>query len=220
MVHLCSELLRKIYGTTEPEQIEPSVDVITLSAIEIFQDGIRDMLGSAQPLKLVVNEIGCYADGAVPIVVESTEQVAKLIATAFKSRGLRENARNKLSSTANTIVTITLNRADAKAPKRKSNAVQRKPTSLTLVVLAGSENSVAPPPSGSSSTHNLTGSQSVLFGSGNAVGLNALAACVADLSSGQPRPAFYKSSLTRLLQRTLLGFSKLYADLHVNYRLA
>ena len=78
VVHLCSELLQKVYGTTEPEQIEPGADVITVSAIEIFRNGVRDMLGSAQPLKIVENEIGCCAEGAVPIVVESTEQVTKI----------------------------------------------------------------------------------------------------------------------------------------------
>ena len=134
------------------------------------------------------------------------------MATALKSRALRENAQNKLVATANTIVTITLNRADASAPKRGIQAaVKRRPTSLTLVVLAGSENSVAPPPAAGG------GSSQSFTGGGGAIGLNALAACVADLSSGRPRPAFYKSSLTRLLQRTLLGFSKLYADLCVDF---
>ncbi|CAF0775063.1 unnamed protein product [Brachionus calyciflorus] len=175
----------------------------TFSMLEIYSEMVRDLLGSKAERKtgMQVREdpkIGFYAQGQKKILVDSYDDITKLMDEGNSNRTIAATNMNATSSRAHTIVTVNL----VQKYKNEAGKEMAKSSMINLVDLAGSERADA------------TGATGDRLKEGAAINLSLTSlgnviSALADNSAGKNVKVPYRDSvLTKLLMNALGGNSK------------
>lgn len=139
---------RICFGLFDRLENAPSTDgseTVTFSHMEIYNENVRDLLGSAPPnVYLKVREhprTGIFVEHLTCITVKSFEEVMSLISKGEKNRTVAATNSNTHSSRSHAIVTLTVRLRVIHAPKNglPTSALHNKIGRVHLVDLAGSE---------------------------------------------------------------------------------
>ncbi|CAG5104557.1 Oidioi.mRNA.OKI2018_I69.chr1.g1333.t1.cds [Oikopleura dioica] len=175
---------------------------VEVSMLEIYNEKVRDLLGSKNGGFAKVREVGEYFKvlNLTTVVVHSREEVEQVAAEGAKGRSIASTNKNEKSSRAHTIFKI---RFVQKIKENEGTRVKR--SEIVLVDLAGSERV---------GQAEMKGNR---FKEGVSINLSLmkLGECIKALvdlrnSPGHPTPShiFRGSVMTQLLKRSLVGNSK------------
>lgn len=172
--------------------------LVRVSYLEIYNEGVRDLLSKNTKAKLEVRErsdIGVYVKDLTSFVVKNVDEMLKLMLVGSKNRAEGRTDMNEHSSRSHTIFTVTVEQSVI-GPDKKSHVKMGK---LHMVDLAGSERL------------SKTGSEGVRRDEGASINrsLFNLGLVISALVDGKSKFIPYRNSkLTLLLQDSLGGNSK------------
>lgn len=173
--------------------------LVRVSYLEIYNENVRDLLGSDQTAKLELKEHpdrGVYVRDLSEHVVHNTTDVLKLMAMGSKHRSVGATLMNADSSRSHSIFTVWLEACEA---GEEGGEEKLRASKLNLVDLAGSER------------QGKTGATGDRLKEATKINLSlsALGNVISALVDGKAKHIPYRDSkLTRLLQDSLGGNTK------------
>jgi kinesin family protein 18/19 len=131
MVRTLSDLFSAINSTSD------SKFKVKLNYIEIYNETLRDLLGTGESLELREDPAkGCIVVGVNDMEVTESNEVFKLLLKGNKARTTESTNVNETSSRSHAVLQITIE-------NRKNNSPEMTTARLILVDLAGSERASA-----------------------------------------------------------------------------
>ncbi|EDQ92028.1 uncharacterized protein MONBRDRAFT_1544, partial [Monosiga brevicollis MX1] len=180
LVHLFNRLNEHDYSNVE----------VKSSFLEIYNEELEDLSGSAQRLTLVDHDSrGCVCDGLVEVPVEGLEQVMNLLEKAEERCKYSETKMNKWSNRAHRIFTLVVSFLRYDKPVTAT---------LTFVDLAGSEDISKSGATGMTAREAAHINRSLL----------TLGRVINALACNEKHIPYRDSKLTRLLSEALGGVCK------------
>ena len=189
--------------TTQQQQVDYK---ITVQMLEIYNETLRDLLTSERPTGtaarldiLSTQASGCNVPGAAQVEVESSADVAAIMARGAANRATSETKMNDRSSRSHQILTVIVDGYSHVTGGRSHGC-------LHLIDLAGSERVGKSEASGD----RLVEAQHINKS------LSALGDVMTALAAGSAHVPFRNSKLTQLLQDSLCGNAKVMMFMHIS----
>eukprot|EP00055_Hartaetosiga_balthica_P007617 m.26433 g.26433 ORF g.26433 m.26433 type:complete len:1233 (+) comp5858_c0_seq1:355-4053(+) len=171
--------------------------LVRASYLEIYNESVRDLLGTNHEEKLELKEHperGVYVKGLTEHIVHDADEVLKIMALGSKNRSVGATLMNADSSRSHSIFTVLIEACETAEGDEKIRA-----SKLNLVDLAGSER------------QGKTGATGTRLKEATKINLSlsALGNVISALVDGKAKHIPYRDSkLTRLLQDSLGGNTK------------
>jgi kinesin family protein 3/17 len=184
------------------EFIKVSKDIeflIRCSYLELYNEEIRDLLANSKSnIKCELKEDGqkgIYVKNLTDVVVETEEDMSKVLERGLSSRTVASTLMNSESSRSHSIFTVVI---EMNSKDKNTGKDMVRVGKLNLVDLAGSER------------QKKTGAKDAVLKEGIKINLSlsALGNVISALSEGSKHIPYRDSKLTRLLQDSLGGNSK------------
>jgi len=188
-----------IFDKVDCESDVATTFLIRAGYIEIYNEEIRDLLGSDPSLKLHLREDpdrGVYVKDATMVTVRSVAETSSLMERGRRSRVVGRTNMNAVSSRSHAIFVLNVETSTKDGDSAEDHI---KAGMLNLVDLAGSER------------QGKTGAEGVRFREATKINLSlsALGNVISALVEGKGKHIPYRDSkLTRLLQNSLGGNTK------------
>ena len=187
-------VFRQIFSSIEKNSFEGVNFLLQVSFLEIYNDEIRDLLGSARNAQLQDKSDGSVGVKGISIMaVKSEDEMAAILSSGSKNRSTGSTLMNSESSRSHSLFTIVVESSDTKTGRVRMGK-------LNLVDLAGSERQ-----SKTGAVGDTLREAAKINLSLSALG-NVISALVEGSKSGFV--PYRDSKLTRLLQDSLGGNTK------------
>jgi len=188
----------QIFTAIKLNAVEKKQFLVQGSYIEIYNEEVRDLLGTNHTARLDLKEHpekGVYVHGVTKHTVSSVEQITKLMDQGHANRSVGATMMNADSSRSHSIFMVEIETSE---PVETTDELSIKQGILNLVDLAGSERA------------GKTGAEGQRLKEATKINLSlsALGNVISALVSGKGHIPYRDSKLTRLLQNSLGGNAK------------
>lgn len=184
---------------------------IRASFLEIYNEQVRDLLGSTQQTQLASLRVrgtggdDCWVEGLSEFKLNSLAQVTELLRKGSKNRSTAATKMNDTSSRSHAVISLTIKQQSVLPKSANDKSTEEKISVLRLVDLAGSERAGSTGATGDRLKEGSNINKSL-------VTLGRVISTLAQLHQGNNSQSvvvpYRESTLTRLLQNSLGGNSR------------